>query len=79
MKLIYQLKNYWNKLRLNKYKKGTKIEFIHKVNKIPGRYTGVVDEIYEQSQFPYCVKLDVPIEYNGWTVSYVNITKKQII
>jgi hypothetical protein len=79
MKLISQLQNYWNKLLLKKYKKGNRVEFIYKVNSIPRKCTGIIDNVYEQSRFPYCIKLDHPFEYNGWIVSYVNIKLKEII
>ena len=79
MILSSQLKNYWNKLFSRKYKVGDNIEFIAKTNSIPNRMTGIIIEINENSMFPYCIKLSSPFSYNGWTVSYININKKDIL
>lgn len=79
MTLISQLKNYWNKLLLKKYKLGDKIEFIHKVNNIPNRMTGTIIDIDDGKRLPICVMLDIPIKEALFTTSYVNITLKQIL
>ena len=79
MTLISQLKNYWNKLFSKKYRIGDKVEFIQKIDSIPRRMRGVIEDINERSMYPYCIKLSDPFNNNGYTVSYINIDKKQIL
>jgi len=79
MTLISQLKNYWSKLFSKKYKIGDEIEFIQKIDSIPTKMRGVIEDINERSMYPYCIKLSDPFNHNGWQVSYINIDKKQIL
>lgn len=79
MTLISQLKNYWSKLFSKKYRIGDEIEFIHKINSVPYRFRGRIKEINELHTFPYTIRLSIPFDHNGYTVSYINIDKKQIL
>jgi translation initiation factor RLI1 len=79
MTLISQLQNYWNKLFSRRYKVGDKVEFIQKIDSIPNRFKGTIEEINELHTFPYTIKLSDSFSHNGYTVSYINIDKKQIL
>lgn len=79
MTLISQLKNYWSKLFSKKYKIGDEVEFIQKINFIPNKFKGTIVEINELHTFPYTIKLSDPFNHNGYTVSYINIDKNQIL
>ena len=79
MTLISQLKNYWSKLFSKKYRRGDEVEFIQKIDSIPTRMRGIIEDINVHSMYPYCIKLSDPFNHNGWQVSYINIDKKQIL
>lgn len=79
MTLISQLQNYWSKLFSKKYRIGDEVEFIQKIDSIPRRMRGIIEDINEHSMYPYCIKLSDSFSHNGYTVSYINIDKKQIL
>lgn len=79
MTLISQLKNYLNKLFSKKYRIGDEVKFIQKIDSIPTRMRGVIEDINELHTFPYTIKLSDSFSHNGYTVSYINIDKKQIL
>jgi len=79
MKLISQFQNYWNKLRLKKYKIDDKIEFIFPIHKIPNRMSGTIVDINNEVRLPICVKLHHPFEEGMFTTSYVNIKLNEIL
>lgn len=79
MHIFNYFQKYWNKSSFKKYKIGDEIEFIHKINSIPNRFKGTIEEINNNSLFPYCIKLSDSFNYQGYTVNYINIDKKQIL